>query len=116
MKEIAQTEGLDKAKEQVVAPVHNKKPMLIGSIRAVKGLTLFEMSRETKIIEKTKFEPTVFNTETGKAQKLRVKFKENHIYTLALNEKNARRKISKLLEGAEFEDSSLENECTNLEV
>ena len=63
----------------------------LGSIKAQKGLTVFEVDTTNKTIQKAKFDMVSYPFKGGIRKKLVVK--KDCIYIECLNEKNAKRKV-----------------------
>jgi len=93
MKEILQHDK-DTVK-QVRQKEVKKQEKFVGKIKPIKGLTLYKMSLETGIISKVEFEEAMASYDSKKVPK-KVKYEQDHIYIQALNNKNAKRKFTKI--------------------
>jgi hypothetical protein len=98
MKEIQQH---DKDKIKIVKQAEVKKQQqFIGKVRLAKGLTLYQMNCKTGNISKVQYDDAVVKIENVKANKtkrvLKVKYLPGHLYVQALNDKNAKRKFTKI--------------------
>lgn len=95
MKEI---QPQDKDQVSIVAEKEiEKKQILRGSIRRIKGLILYKMSTKTGNISEVNLEKSKiasFSKKQGK-QVTKAKLEENYLYEQALNPKNAKRKFEK---------------------
>jgi hypothetical protein len=79
-------------KVEIVSQVQQKKQIkLIGSQRAIPGLTLWQFNTSTKLLTKAKFKQTNFNLDGSKRHQ--VVIEDSCIYFQALNRKNALRKL-----------------------
>lgn len=78
-----------------------KETQLIGSVKNLKkGLTLFEINRETLEVNPAEFEKTLvvdFNAIGNQTPTKKVVTKEGCFYSLALNKKNALKKYQNYL-------------------
>jgi len=85
--------------EKEVAGVHSKT-VKRGSKRLHKGQILWEFHRDTRSIEKVKYEETQvdmnINTDQLKVKRHKLIIDDNCVYVIAINKKNATRKLKKL--------------------
>lgn len=87
-----------KEEKEIVKPI-KKQVKFLGSIRKIKGLTLFEFNVKTKSLEAAKYEDEPYIDLTGGKSKIRhnVKLNQDCIYFQALNINVAKRKIGLLI-------------------
>lgn len=95
MKEL-KNHNPDKDSIQDIRPVKTKKK-LIGQLKYIPGLSLFKLNVETLEIEKVIIE-SVFDINKKKSS-FAVQFEKGHLYCVALNLKNAKKKFAKMLNG-----------------
>jgi hypothetical protein len=67
---------------------------LLGSMKVIKGLTLYEMDMITGQIRKAKFVDRVMNIGSMSV-KNKIQFRAKSMYVQAINVKNAKRKFEK---------------------
>jgi len=97
MKEL---EPIQKDTVEIVAQTkQEKKETLIGSIRPHQNHSLFEYNIQSGEISLAKFTESDIHFNGGDVGQIKKKviIKEGFIYTSALNTKNAKKKIAKLL-------------------
>lgn len=70
-----------------------EKMTFLGSMKMIKGLTLFEMDCKTGMIRKAVFEESIIEFSGKKTRKLI--FNPKAMYVQAVNVKNAKRKFEK---------------------
>lgn len=91
-----------KVKEEDVRPAEEKRQNLIGSLKAIRGLTLWEIEKETGEIKAAVFEEVNASMKNGKEGGLKKKLlmKKGCFYVEALNKKNALRKFNRQIGNA----------------
>lgn len=91
----------DKVENVKQVAVHTET-QFIGSVKNLKrGMTLFEINRETLEVVPAEFEKTLvvdFNAIDGQKRTKKVVTKEGHFYSLALNKANALKKYRNWIE------------------
>lgn len=94
MKDLTPSEIYKADKTKIVKQAEVKKESkLIGSMKVIPGLTLFEMDMKSGEIRKAVFKETIATFGGGGSSKL--EFNPNSMYVQALNLKNAKRKFEK---------------------
>jgi hypothetical protein len=98
MKELEHKDQIEIREEQQ----QKKEIKLIGSQLRVKGHTLFEFNARTKELSKAMFKTetleiiTISKDKSNINSRLKVVVNDDCFYIQSLNEKNARKKLSKL--------------------
>lgn len=83
-----------KKDSEMAIMAETRKETLLGSIRKVPGLHLYEYDPEQNRVEKVEWSDSVHDF-FGKGAKYSVKVKKGRKYCQALNQKNAERKFRK---------------------
>lgn len=88
---------IDDTEIKNVVPIIKEKKF-IGSLKAIKGQKTYQLDLSTMIITEAEFiNDFVVVTENGGVRKRQIRVKDNCIYCVALNFKNADRHFHKML-------------------
>ena len=97
MKEI---QPLHKEKDPIVNVAQKeieKQEKFIGKIKVIKGLKMYKMSTETGKISLVEFEEAIVDYKNPEKTVHKMIQEPRHLYLQALNDKNAKRKFTKMV-------------------
>lgn len=94
MKEVENLAS-DKTELHAPKPIH-KATQFIGSLNPHRGQYVWEMNLDTRVIEMAQFKEASFDVEANTVRKKLI-VKENCLYAVAINAKNADKKFFKRL-------------------
>jgi len=96
MKEIEQ---IDKDRIEIVGQKEQpKETKIVGRMKKIKGLTLYQLDTKSGVISKAKVVSDTADFKNPNRKIGKAKFEENCLYLQALNIKNAKRKFEKLVD------------------